>query len=221
MVYLKKHCRVVPMEEFSSFLTFVRNESNYKPTVIITFDDGFRDNYLNAYAILKKLALPASICLASGLIGTDKTIPMYKDMPKPDMLNWDEVNEMADNGVSYIPHSMNHPMLPELGYDQQKTEIDGSIKMLRNKLKRGLCERTFCYPFGGFKDPTTFDALDALGCKWALTTMPGSNKRFLRNLVIRRMTINGYDSIEIFKTKLKGIDPEDKVEGGVSGENNS
>ena len=209
MVYLKKHCRVVPLEAFSSLMTFVRNESNLKPTVIITFDDGFRDSYLNAYPILKKLELPATICLATGFIGTNKTIPMYKDMPLPDYLSWEEANEMAEDVMTYIPHSVSHPMLPELDYEGQKNEISGSIQELRLKLKKGFCERTFCYPFGGFNDPTTFDALDALGIKWALTTMPGSNKRLSRNLIIRRMTMNGYDSMETFKIKLKGIDPGD------------
>ncbi|MCK5215596.1 MAG: polysaccharide deacetylase family protein [Candidatus Omnitrophica bacterium] len=209
IVHLKKHCRVVPMAAFDSFLTFVKNESNFKPTVIITFDDGFRDNYLNAYPILKKLELPATICLTTGFIGTNKTIPLYKDMPLPDYLSWKEINEMAEDVMTYIPHSVSHPMLPELDYEGQKKEVAGSIQEMKLRLKQGSCERTFCYPFGGFKDPTTFDALDALGIKWALTTMPGSNKRLSRNLIIRRMTMNGYDSMETFKIKLKGIDPGD------------
>lgn len=61
MKYLSKNYNVIPLQEFI-------NGNTPKKSVILTFDDGYLDNYTNAYSILKKYNLPATFFVCPGLI---------------------------------------------------------------------------------------------------------------------------------------------------------
>jgi peptidoglycan/xylan/chitin deacetylase (PgdA/CDA1 family) len=70
VVYLKKHCRVVSLNEL---VDAIDNNTHLPPrAVVLTFDDGWRDNYEYAFPILRQYGLPATIFLSTGYIGTDR-----------------------------------------------------------------------------------------------------------------------------------------------------
>ncbi len=70
MEYLNNNCHVLSLDEYVEYVEGVREiEPN---SVLITFDDGYRDNYLHAFPILQKYSMPATIFLTTGFIGTDK-----------------------------------------------------------------------------------------------------------------------------------------------------
>ncbi len=70
MDYLKTHCNVISLEQLTEKLS--HNTPLPSRTVTITFDDGWRDNGLNAYPILHELGLPATVFLPTAYIGTAK-----------------------------------------------------------------------------------------------------------------------------------------------------
>ena len=70
MTYLKNRCDVIPLKELPS----LAKQSNGRPKVALTFDDGFQNNYDIAWPILKNLSLPATIFLATDFIGSDDTV---------------------------------------------------------------------------------------------------------------------------------------------------
>ena len=70
MAYLRHHCNVISLDELAGCLR--DHKSLPARSVVITFDDGWRDNYIFAFPILKKHDLPATIFLSSDYIGTSK-----------------------------------------------------------------------------------------------------------------------------------------------------
>ncbi|NOQ55755.1 MAG: polysaccharide deacetylase family protein [Nanohaloarchaea archaeon] len=79
MRYISLKYRPISLNQF---LDDAKKGKIKKKSIVITMDDGYKDNYTNAYPILTKYNVPASIFLTSGLIDTDK------------MLWFDEVSAM-------------------------------------------------------------------------------------------------------------------------------
>ena len=68
--YLKKTHTIMSLEDFAKNIN--KKKKLPKRVAIITFDDGYKDNYKNAYPILKKYKIPATIFLTTGHIDNDK-----------------------------------------------------------------------------------------------------------------------------------------------------
>jgi peptidoglycan/xylan/chitin deacetylase (PgdA/CDA1 family) len=71
MAYLAANCAVLSLEDAVNRL---KNRDLPDNAVVITFDDGYKDNFLNALPILKKLSIPASVFLATDAIGSDRVL---------------------------------------------------------------------------------------------------------------------------------------------------
>jgi peptidoglycan/xylan/chitin deacetylase (PgdA/CDA1 family) len=209
MEYLKRNCEVVSMEQFLLSHKVTRSQGHTKKQkVVITFDDGYMDNYTNAYPVLKELGLPATIFLITGMIGTDKKRPRYQHLSSPDMLCWTKVMEMAKNGIAFGAHTMDHPHLSELNHEAQIEEIEKSISVLSGMFeeastKRHVSNHIFCYPYGDY-NADTLEIMREMNIKAAFSIKPGINNGLVNPFELRRTEISGVDSIFDFKKKLAG-----------------
>ncbi len=142
----------------------IKNKSQFKKnTVVITFDDGYKDNFVYAYPTLKKFGFPATIFVPSDLIGKEKAL-----------FSWNEARIMNRNEISINSHTKTHLYL---GYAQDtaatRKEIAGSKKAIEQEI--GAPAAYFCYPGGGFNEIVKKLVKEA-GYKGACTTNRGSDR---------------------------------------------
>lgn len=116
-----------------------------KHLVVITFDDGYQDNFLQAYPILKEYNYPASIFVISDRI--DQTIK--KGNVVFPMLKISQIQKMDREGLATIEsHTKSHPHLSALALPEANLEMaEGAQQVSRYTL--GKCLH-FAYPFGDF-----------------------------------------------------------------------
>ena len=205
MQYLKRHCDVISLETALQMLECdAAIPSGSKPLVVITIDDGYRDNYLNAFPVLKDLNLPATICLATDFIGTGKKMKRYEPLPSVDMLSWEEIKMMSEHQITFAAHTKSHAHLIQCTYEEQKREIESSRKAILEHWNHPIVHSVFCYPYGEFNEDT-IQILRDLGFKFALTTNSGINDQAVDPLQLKRIEISGEDSLEEFIKKLSNF----------------
>ncbi len=209
MQYLYNHkYRVIGVSELVSELNRLTSSQVLNPkiqkclsskTVLITFDDGYYSNYLNAYPILKEFGFPATIFLTTGLIEMDKTNPKYKNTLFPKMLSWENIREMAENGIEFGAHTINHPHLTQINIEEAKREIEESKKVVSEFT--GLRVSMFSYPYGEYNEDIK-KLLEEAGFTCAFTVEPGMNREGTDLLELKRIAIKGNDSLSDFKIKI-------------------
>ena len=189
MKYLKdKDYNVIKLSDLISFLG--SNKELPKKTVVLTFDDGFEDNYTNVFPVLKKYNFPAAIFLITGLI--NKEMNNSQNIPLK-ILNWDQIQEMHQSGlIDFQPHTVNHQKI-------NKEEIINSKKEIEERLNK-KCE-FFAYPRGVYNDEI-IGILRDNSFKAARTIRNGKVKKGDNLFKLKRISVNSTTSFIQFKANL-------------------
>lgn len=104
---------------------------DHRPLVLLTFDDGWKDNYTNAFPILKRYGFTATIFLTTGKLNSDNSY-----------LTSSQIKEMSDYGIKFGGHTVNHIKLTQVPLEQANREI------INSKTALGCEPIPFCYPAG-------------------------------------------------------------------------
>ena len=156
-------------------------------SIVITFDDGYMDNYYSAFPILKDFDMVATIfCITSALDGS-----YY--------LSKEAINEMSNYGIDIQSHTVNHPNLDKMTYDEQLTELKESKKTLESITGKKI--DSIAYPFGDFNDYSIQAAKDA-GYTLGFTTQRGLSDRDDNPLKLDRIYISSKYDMNTFKEIL-------------------
>ena len=128
---------------------FIRSGQPFpERSIVITFDDGYQSVYENAFPVLQRHGMSATVFLAVG----DRPGANFSDRLPPlenrNMLSWDEIREMQRYGIDFGAHTLTHPDLTCMAGPQLETEIYGSKVMIEDTL--GTHITSFAYPYGRF-----------------------------------------------------------------------
>ena len=211
MAFLSKNgFNVITMDQF---IDYKYENRKYPPkTVIITFDDGYRNNYINAFPILEKYNLKATFFVVTGDIDSDKifhwlklgvqSLSHYREN-KQYWLPLDRQNilDMSAHDACFGSHTDSHCRLREIDKNKAVNELKISKECLEEILSKPV--RCFSYPHGDMSNSVK-SLVKAAGYSAAVSIMAGSNTLKSDFFELRRIAISGQDSYAEFKRKVEG-----------------
>lgn len=157
--------------------------------IILTFDDGYRDQYENAFPLLRKYGYTATFFIFTEPIDTYNV----------DYLTWEMVTEMHRAGMEFGSHSYRHSDLSGRDTDFLVYEILGSKEAIEQRI--GEPVRFFSYPSGRYDD-LTIRVLISANFWGAVTTEWGVEQSYKRRFETPRIRIRGNDTAEDLAAKL-------------------
>jgi|GEM_PF-2129079 len=182
MEWLRSHrYHTLTMDEFCE--AFLNGAPVPEKPIVITFDDGYIDNYTAALPILQFYGHKATFFIITGMVGKN-------------MMNWEQINGLVRQGNSIGSHTVRHLDLRTLSAVQQESELGNSKYDLENHL--GTTIKAFCFPSGRYNG-NTLSILSKSGYKVAFTTQPGVVRLKDNPMTLKRVRIPGGIPIEQFQ----------------------
>jgi len=156
--------------------------------VVLTFDDGYTDVYVDVYQQLRRRHMVATFFIVPGFLNT----PRY--------LTWDQVTDMEHHGMDIEAHSMTHPDLTTLRPAAVRQEVTRSRQVLMAHLHHPI--DIFAYPYGAY-NTAVLRAVSRAGFRAAFTTHQGWVARSDQLLTLPRVYIDIDDTLAVFTGRLR------------------
>jgi peptidoglycan/xylan/chitin deacetylase (PgdA/CDA1 family) len=164
--------------------------------VLITFDDGFRDNLENALPVLQRYGYPAVLFVPIGYVGESRPLPHEERLAASGLVNgtldWSALAELEAGGVRVESHGISHRPLADLEVDEAAREIVLSKLRLEEALGRPV--RAFAYIKGSELDYRLvhLSLLRQAGYDVAFTSVSGANGPRTDPLRLHRYNVEPY-----------------------------
>lgn len=136
--------------------------ADVKNVASITFDDGFVRAMHEAIPILIRRNAACSMFIPTGLLGR-----AHPHMAEERIMSREEVLELSAQGMEIGSHTVDHPHLPELSFQDARQQLHASRSFLEDLLGKPVT--SLAYPFGAFNQQTICAAREsgyeiAFGC---------------------------------------------------------
>lgn len=164
--------------------------------VLITFDDGYRDNLENALPVLERYGYPAVVFVPIGYLDDGRPLPHEEPLLRLGVRNptvrWAELAELEARGMRVESHGIAHRPLSELSLDEALREIVLSKLRLEERLGREV--EAFAYVKGSLADyrPEHASLVEQAGYRLAFSTVSGANGPGTNRFRLRRYNIEPY-----------------------------
>ena len=143
--FLRKHYEIVSLRQAIAML---KANDVKRPTVVLTFDDGYRDNYINLRAVVEETGIPVTMFISSDHISREAEFKHDLEFDSPGFLplTWGQLKQMQRDGFEIGSHTRTHFDCASDDIAALENELVGS----REDLEASLGERVefFSFPFG-------------------------------------------------------------------------
>ena len=181
----------ITMEELIGHLKH-RLALPYKP-IVLSFDDGLKEHYSVVYPILKEHHFVATFFIITGSVGHSA------------FMDWKQIRQMSADGMDIEAHTLTHPDLAILPYQQAQDEIVGSKRILERHLNKSVT--VLAYPYGCYNEDVVA-ITRAAGYEGAVS-VSGINDGYLfradESFTLQRYAIEGGEDLG-YLAHLKGFD---------------
>ncbi|MGE5141019.1 MAG: polysaccharide deacetylase family protein [Rudaea sp.] len=157
--------------------------------IILTFDDGWRDDYTVAFPALKE----------RGMLGTFFIPTSYVDAGGKSLITWSEALEMQSAEMEFQGHTINHANLKQVGEEEAMRQLLVSKSKLESKLGRPVV--ALAYPFGAV-NAEVMTWVARAGYRAAVGLCCGYNVKAGVMMNLPRIRISYGDSLDAFAAKL-------------------
>lgn len=209
MWFLKKRFNIISLDEF-----FNRRFDSRRLNIIVTFDDGFLNNYTIAYPILKKYKLKAAFFITTSFISgieipwfLKRRIPTDESMAKLkssyfEAMDWTNVGILSEDPLITIgSHCKTHCPLITFQEEKVREELKDSKKIIEEKIKKKI--NYVSYPHGAVNDEIVSIAKQS-GYRAGITTLHGFNDITTNPYLLKRNEIGNRGDINIFSSAISG-----------------
>ena len=158
--------------------------------VVITFDDGWENQYRHAFPILRRFGLTATFFVFTTPIGTDKKL-----------MTWEQLRELQAAGMTIGSHTRTHPVLPDC-----HAALHNEVVMSRADIEQhlGRAPDFFAYPFGAWDSLSAASARTA-GYRAARTYRGGAWNRLSDLYHLRAVPVT--ENMQRFERAVSGDAP--------------
>lgn len=177
--------RGISLDEFMDAL-----ESGRAPSgrcVVITFDDGYADNFENALPVLRENGFTATVYVAASFIGRrirfDHTVDPLGDL----LMSEEQIREWTRAGMHVESHGLSHGNLAKMTEAEVRRELIESRAILEPIT--GKAVRHFSYPFGGFHR-RMLDWVAEAGYRSATSTLRGKTHALDERFCLCRLPVH-------------------------------
>jgi peptidoglycan/xylan/chitin deacetylase (PgdA/CDA1 family) len=146
--------------------------------VVLTFDDGYADNYTNAFPILRKHGVTAHFFVITDFVNAER----------PGYMTWNQIEEMAAAGQRFGSHSRDHPNLQGQSVDYLVWQALGGTEAIQEHL--GYHPRWIAYPSGQY-DARTIAVFRSAGYWGGVTTHQGMTHTLDDIFELQRIRVRG------------------------------
>jgi peptidoglycan/xylan/chitin deacetylase (PgdA/CDA1 family) len=188
--------------DLTQMWTAMEAKRDLSKTVVITFDDGYRDFYTDGFDAMRQCGFTATIFLA-----TDRIKDTAVRIDGVDYLTWAEVRELQAGGTCFGSHTVTHPDLRSLGPEQIEYEVGCSKETIEQKL--GVPVESFSYPFAFPEENKNFTQflvgiLENQGFENGVSTIICRASKNNNRYYLPRLPVNSWDDADLLRAKLEG-----------------